>query len=57
MKQNQKNLFPMDATQISALCSEGLAQSSVKLMGRFEFPKALDQAKTDVAERRAKKEQ
>lgn len=53
----------MDATQISeglcseGLCSEGLAQSSVKLMGRFEFPKALDQAKTDVAERRAKKEQ
>lgn len=57
MKQNQKNLFPMDAAQTSALCSEGLAQSSVKLLGKFEFPKALDQAKTDVAERRAKKEQ
>jgi len=29
----------------------------LKLTGRFSFPKALDQAQSDVAEQRAEKEQ
>ncbi|EOA99782.1 hypothetical protein Anapl_01116 [Anas platyrhynchos] len=44
------------AKQKAALYS-GLPQSSVKLIGRFSFSKALDQAQTEVAEGRAEKEQ
>lgn len=42
MKQNQKDLLPMDATQTSALCSEGLAQSSVEIWISKGFGLGID---------------